>query len=200
MNKHRYLLGLLSIFLYIPLAQAKFSVTEWGTFTSLVGSNGVTQNGMYHEDEALPSFVHGFGELVSQPIFRPDPDPFDPCGQPKVPCRFVRGNSITQKMETPVIYFYADGEIDVTVDVKFPEGMVTETYPGPTFTSPDRASDPVVGNGHTIFNLKVHDRADTPALRARLPGVAAAGSPVVTEVEVSPAGSGRSDSAENNCT
>jgi hypothetical protein len=62
-------------------AKAKFVAHEWGTFTSLVGSNGITQNGMYHEDEFLPNFVHPFGELTGQhtPIFEPDPG--DDCGR-----------------------------------------------------------------------------------------------------------------------
>ena len=38
-------------------ASNRLVVHEWGTFTSLVGSNGQAQNGMYHEDEALPDFV-----------------------------------------------------------------------------------------------------------------------------------------------
>ena len=42
-----------------------FEAHEWGTFTSLLGSNGKTQNGMYHEDERLPAFVHGFGVTAS---------------------------------------------------------------------------------------------------------------------------------------
>src|SRR5262245_934873 len=122
----------------ILIATAFFSVTcfakleahEWGTFTSLVGSDGVTQNGMYHEDEALPDFVHGFGDLQNgfQPVR---------CGHNHGrPCRkggfeeaiFLR-NVVTQKMETPVIYFYSDRDQAVEVKVRFPEGVITETYP-----------------------------------------------------------------------
>jgi hypothetical protein len=161
---------LLQIFLYLPFAQAKVAATEWGTFTSLLGSNGVTQDGMYHEDEALPSFVHGFGELASQPIVIPDPeDEF--CG--KIPCRFLRRSAITQKMETPVIYFYAGGDMEMTIDVKFPEGVVSETFPGPVFTHPNRNSAPEVANGHTTFKVKLHDMSKTASLLNRLPTVPA---------------------------
>jgi len=170
MNSYRYLVTLLSMFLYIPLAQAKVAAVEWGTFTSLVGSNGQTQNGMYHEDEDLPSFVHGFGELAG-PIFPFEPDP--DCRSFKLPCDYIRNNVITQKMETPVIYFYAGGDMQVQVEVNFPTGMVTETYPGPSFTFPDRNSNPVMANGRTIFDLKLHDMSDTSALRQRLPFVPA---------------------------
>lgn len=179
MNTYRIAL-LLSTFLYLPLAQAKLAATEWGTFTSLLGSNGVSQDGMYHEDEELPSFVRGFGELVApipqpQPIPQPTPFP-DPgeeefCG--KMPCRFRRFNVITQKMETPVIYFYSDRETSVTVDVKFPEGMVTETFPGPISTFPNLTSESVIANGHTTFNVKVHPLAETVYYSNRIPHVPA---------------------------
>ncbi|NBO39532.1 hypothetical protein EBU99_13220, partial [bacterium] len=38
-------------------AWASFTVHEWGTFTSLVGADGSLQQGMFGEDEPLPSFV-----------------------------------------------------------------------------------------------------------------------------------------------
>jgi hypothetical protein len=37
-----------------------------------------------------------------------------------------------QRMETPVIYFYADQEMTVDVNVRFPQGIVTEWYPQTT--------------------------------------------------------------------
>ena len=163
--KHLYrLLCLFLVFSFVPVgaqvATVNFTAHEWGTFTSLVGSNGSTVDGMYHEDEPLPNFVHGFGELVSQPIFQPDPQ--DPCRRRKIPCEFLERNSVTQKMETPVIYFYSSEEVDVNVDVRFPGGAITETYPGPTFTMPSRASEPVLAHGHTIFNVKVYPLGYTP--------------------------------------
>ncbi len=165
--KHLY--AYVSLFLVFSFssvaAQAKganYTAHEWGTFTSLVGSNGRTVDGMYHEDEPLPNFVHGFGELVSQPIFQPDPG--DRCRFSKIPCEFLERNSVTQKMETPVIYFYSkeDQVLDVRVDVKFPTGAVTETYPGPTFTTPRRGDAPVLANGHTVFDVKVYPVGQTP--------------------------------------
>jgi hypothetical protein len=162
---------LLQIFLYVPFAQGKVAATEWGTFTSLLGSNGVTQDGMYHEDEALPNFVHGFGQLVSQPQAPPPPN--DEFCDKGMPCRFLRENAITQKMETPVIYFYSGGDLDVTVDVKFPEGVVSETFPGPVFTTPNMHSEPILANGHTTFQLKVHAMDKTPSMEGQLPFVPA---------------------------
>lgn len=57
---HIRILGL--AFLLSTQAYAKLTVDEWGTFTSLVGSNGKAQNGMYHEDVVLPEFAHNFGD------------------------------------------------------------------------------------------------------------------------------------------
>ena len=33
-------------------------VHEWGTFLGMNGSDGVSLDGMYHEEHALPAFVH----------------------------------------------------------------------------------------------------------------------------------------------
>lgn len=140
-------------------AMAKFEAHEWGTFASLVGSNGTTQNGMYHEDEKLPEFVHGFGAtqdpsgaLFTRLEFPPDRQ-----------CRskgcfsidFLDHNVITQKMETPVIYFYSDQPRKVDVNVRFPKGVITETYPAPIATSPTRADIKVAANGESTFRLDI---------------------------------------------
>jgi hypothetical protein len=153
-------------------SMANYEAHEWGTFTSLVGSNGVTQHGMYHEDEKLPSFVHGFGEIQPPAIRPPEPgagpvpDPAPapvPEPRPRPPCRgkmcmdqdFYNSNLITQKMETPVIYFYSDTAQRVSVNVRFPEGVITETYPAPVRTSPTRADVREAKNGDTTFVVDV---------------------------------------------
>ncbi|MEK7862968.1 MAG: hypothetical protein AAB295_06860, partial [Chloroflexota bacterium] len=38
-------------------------VHEWGTFTSLQGSDGVDLEGLHHEEEGLPPFVHALATL-----------------------------------------------------------------------------------------------------------------------------------------
>lgn len=171
----RYLLSLISLFLISTNSFASFEAHEWGTFTSLVGSNGVTQNGMYHEDEPLPPFVHEFGET------RPHLTtitPADDDSNPGHPCRECKGhfdravfshNVVTQKMETPVIYFYSNDKQSqsVGVNVKFPQGVVTETYPAPVQTSPSTTNGLVLANGDTTFNVTI-----TPERSAALPSVA----------------------------
>lgn len=162
-------LSIILCFLVSSIGHADYEAHEWGTFTSLVGSNGITQNGMYHEDEALPDFVHGFGELRDERhktlAFNEDPEP-----DPRPPCRgkgcfgdFVfQNNIITQKMETPVIYFYTRSPIDVNVNVRFPEGVVTETYPGPVSTFPNQRDTATIANGNTTFQVHVSTAQSGP--------------------------------------
>lgn len=156
-------------------AQAKLDVHEWGTFTSLVGSNGETQNGMYHEDEPLPPFVHGFGEVArdAEPQLSPTvstPKP-PPCGKGCLPDGFIQNNVISQKMETPVVYFYSDKVIrNLSMNVKFPDGVLTETYPGPTRTYPTKTDKAIVGNGNTTFTVDVLDPKAIEALQPVNPG------------------------------
>src|SRR5436853_5518526 len=81
------------------------TVHEWGTFLAMNGSDGVTLDGMYHEEHALPSFVHA---------------------RSREQLRLHSGNL---KGETPVIYFYTKTRQRVGVTVKFPSGLWTQWYP-----------------------------------------------------------------------
>jgi len=96
-----------------PTAQtpAALTVHEWGTFTSVAGPDG----------QAVPWVPQG--------------------GASDLPC-FVERDWLqikgllrgTIRMETPVLYFYAPRPTDVSVDVRFPQGVVTEWYPRATVT------------------------------------------------------------------
>lgn len=152
------------LLLIAATAFAQNEVHEWGTFTSLVGSNGVSQDGMYHEDEALPDFVHGFGFVQSMiPTPQPEPQPQpQPIPRPR-PCHnkgcfgddFFAHNVITQKMETPVLYFYTDTQRTMDINVRFPQGVVTETFPAPVATQPSAGEIRNAANGDTTFHVDV---------------------------------------------
>ena len=96
-------------------------VHEWGTFLAMAGSDGVALDGMYHEEHALPGFVHARSR-----------------DQLRLP-------SVSLKGETPVIYFYTPRRQQVRVGVRFPRGLWTQWYPqagivGPQFA---QAASPV---------------------------------------------------------
>jgi hypothetical protein len=89
-------------------------VHEWGTFTSIAGKNGIAVDWRpLNSPSDLPKFVY----TVSDRSFTPRPVPLK--GQ-------LRG---LVRMETPILYFYSDKEVDVNVKVDFPDGKITEWYP-----------------------------------------------------------------------
>ena len=121
-------LGLLAIPLGLaarsiePQEAPDLVVHEWGTFLAMNGSDGVSLEGMYHEEHALPDFVHARSR-----------------DQLRLPSLVLKG-------ETPVIYFYTDRPQKVRVDVRFPRGVWTQWYPqaqvvGPQFAQAPGATD-----------------------------------------------------------
>lgn len=99
---------------------ADYTLHEWGTFTTMAGSDGVLLSGLHVEEEELPGFVH---EL-------------QPGGHASIKGMEFPPSFVTVKMETPVIYFYADHGFPVTVDVGFKGGSITQWYPQRTRGEP----------------------------------------------------------------
>ncbi|MGE0190834.1 MAG: hypothetical protein AB7T63_02225 [Planctomycetota bacterium] len=96
---------------------------EWGTLTSVQGSDGVVLDGLAHDETGLPSFVYDLRDRT-------------------------RLTAVSPKMETPVIYFYAPTARRVRVDVAFPRGLITQWYPAASAANldglaPKGAVDPV---------------------------------------------------------
>jgi hypothetical protein len=167
-------LSFLSALAFSAGAEAKLEVHEWGTFTSLVGSDGKAQNGMVGEDETLPSFVHDFGEQPSSffaalapfahgPVATPVPnDPGNddsiqpPCHtHSKIGCGFLLGQSITQKMETPVVYFYSDRARRVSFEVGFPNGIISQSYPAASVSRPLAVPGVALRNGFAGYQVEI---------------------------------------------
>jgi len=90
-------------------------VHEWGTFTSVAGRDGVAVDWrpLLAPDD-LPSFVYG---------------PNGSSGHLRRDTNLKLRLSGLVRMETPVIYFYADGPTEVSAKVEFPKGFLTEWYP-----------------------------------------------------------------------
>jgi len=106
-------------------------VHEWGTFTSMLGSSGAELEGLHHEEERLPMFVHS----------RSPGDPLNMKGLETTP------TGVTQKLETPVLYFYAKRAQKVTVHVDFPQGIVSQWYPDAAGFQPAIGAFQSVANG-----------------------------------------------------
>lgn len=104
-------------FLPAPFAQttAHLKVHEWGTFTSVAGGEGgVLEWRPLSGARDLPSFVYDLDGLNKGRGLRHSPK---------------SDLAANIRMETPVLYFYADREMIVSAKVDFPEGRITEWYP-----------------------------------------------------------------------
>jgi hypothetical protein len=89
-------------------------VHEWGTFTTLSTSWGEPLEGLYVDASRLPDFVHGLPFFNHGASGWPDPS---------------RLKGVTVKMETPVLYFHSDAEVDVTAEVGFQGGTISQWFP-----------------------------------------------------------------------
>jgi len=90
-------------------------VHEWGTFTAVADSSGVPLEWRpLNAPDDLPDFVHG---------------PHGTRGEERRGLGTKLRRSATVRMETPVIYFYTDRPMDVSVTVDFSAGWITEWYP-----------------------------------------------------------------------
>lgn len=124
------------ITILLLLAQ-EVEVHEWGTFTTVAGSDGASLEWrpLAGEDD-LPSFVYRSGGprgLRHGPACRACRHFDCGCGTQCAPrngqCGCKSCMIATVRMETPVLYFYADRETTLSVKVGFPKGRVTEWYP-----------------------------------------------------------------------
>lgn len=128
-------------------------VHEWGTFTSVQGTDGKSLFGLHHEEESLPDFVHHRDYQAKQL---------------NIKMNVGHGSEITQKLETPVIYMYPSKAMTVDVSVDFPRGVFTEWYPDTTVQEPDatvRSPAPRDGHAHWRVLADPHgDESKVPAV------------------------------------
>jgi len=134
-------------------ATGAYQLHEWGTFTTVSGSDGVLLSGLQREEETLPSFVHahfGFENGQSTPqdklasVIKSHGYPNFNSLTKGLGRRPVSG--VTVKMETPVIYFHSDTAFHAKVKVGFEGGTISQWYPnrsgGETLPEPPPAADP----------------------------------------------------------
>lgn len=83
------------------------TIHEWGTFTSVAGADGAPADWYALGCKSdLPKFVNDYGYRGFKYTLRS-----------------------TVRMETPVLYFYSQRELNANVKVSFPQGLITEWYP-----------------------------------------------------------------------
>ncbi len=124
------------------VSRSDMVVHEWGTFLAMNSSEGIALDGMYHEEHALPAFVHARSKDQ------------------------LRLRSVSVKGETPVIYFYTDKPQQVQVQVGFPGGIWTQWYPQASTIGPSlvqAGSLPRVRNGYISWQLDVVPDASAKA-------------------------------------
>jgi hypothetical protein len=91
-------------------------VHEWGTFTSVAGADGqAVEWRPLSGPSDLPCFVTMLSPYSGFKVSR---------GSDQLSA--IRA---TVRMETPVLYFYAPQQQEVSVNVRFPQGLITEWYP-----------------------------------------------------------------------
>jgi hypothetical protein len=116
----------LTIFSSWPLSLAAnrpgndFAVHEWGTFTSIAGSDGkaITWSPLDGSND-LPAFVEHFRDNTLKASL-----------------------AGTVRMETPVMYFYGARKMKVSVKVDFAKGLITEWYPHASERTPAASNTP----------------------------------------------------------
>ena len=125
-----------SLWILLSIGQATWAdqgsetlvVHEWGTFTELHSSTGVSIGGINAGDEPVSDFVH----RVSANVLQSTNEPWR-----RLRRRFgksVRWSSeVTTRLETPVIDFYPPAGLEkplkVDVDVQLRGGWLSEYYP-----------------------------------------------------------------------
>lgn len=106
-------------------AEGQFVAHEWGTFTSVQGSDGAQVQWNPFTKTDLPKFVYSRVVPTAQ-------------GGQSLALKSLMMSYV--RMETPVIYFYSDKGLTADVTVEMPQGRITEWYPratrvGPSFTT-----------------------------------------------------------------
>ncbi|MDB6024055.1 MAG: hypothetical protein JWM68_278, partial [Verrucomicrobiales bacterium] len=136
-----------------PKDDTGFVAHEWGTFTSLQGGDGQPLQWLPNETAELPKFVYDWQ--------KPGNDRVSTFGSGIKSMFMAR-----QRMETPVIYFYANKTQDVDVTVKFPRGHITEWFPQARTIGPSRKA-----NDLPIASMIARPAAATHVALSMQPGI-----------------------------
>ncbi|MGE9270135.1 MAG: hypothetical protein ACQKBU_04965 [Verrucomicrobiales bacterium] len=119
---------LVTSLLDFPISLQAYELHEWGTFTTVSGSNGELLTGLQREEEHLPQYVQHHPRFGNhQPILAGQLNlPANPLFGKRIPIPAV---NVTVKMETPVIYFHSEKGFHANVHVGFHGGTISQWYP-----------------------------------------------------------------------
>ena len=104
------------------LSAGAYELHEWGTFTTVSGSDGVLLTGLEREEEALPAYVRHHPGFMNH-------HPMSSGLQFQLKRMPVPARNVKVKMETPVIYFHSDEAFSAHVKVGFEGGTISQWYP-----------------------------------------------------------------------
>ena len=113
----------------VPVAVAlqappPLTVHEWGTFTTIAGDDGQAMQWLpLGGPTDLPCFVETYKNRMFKVMQPPEAGALLDYEKAR------SGLKGTVRMETPVLYFYADRPTTAYVSVTFPQGLFTEFYP-----------------------------------------------------------------------
>jgi hypothetical protein len=120
---------------------------EWGTFTTIADQQGRPMEWLpLGGPQDLPCFVDYF--RTRQVKVFPGQEP---------PLSYEQSRSAlrgTVRMETPVIYFYADEPASLDVEVQFPRGLMTEWYPKAVVQQPDVYASLLRDGGYSTISWR----------------------------------------------
>jgi hypothetical protein len=130
-----------------PQIDPDLTAHEWGTFTSIAGSDGKAVEWLPLNGSDLPMFV----ETFRGSNFKVN----------------LRG---TVRMETPVLYFYSPHETTLSVKVAFSKGLMTEWYPHASRVEPSATvKDESLYKNHADGSLTWDSVQLTPSLNPDFP-------------------------------
>ncbi len=130
-----YSIILLAFISSLTLAQdgQTYIAHEWGTFTTLQRSNGERLSGLFVDEEKLPTFVKD----ISFSYY----EVYETTKGYSWHYFNTQLKNISVKMETPVIYFYSDRLRNVSVEVNFLGGSISQWYPNRTSGEPNPGAE-----------------------------------------------------------
>ena len=124
---------------------ANLEVHEWGTFTTVSGSDGVPLSWW----QPLGAPATELPPFVQRNLF------------------FSKGASFLLRMETPVIYFYPEKPMPVEVRAAMSGGHITEWFPTPAGSKSIQLSNSGAPTPPTIWTGRLIPPTDLAALKAQ---------------------------------